>query len=139
MGCESNGSILICIYSCRLGKSWCVQPQVNGIPSNRRLAIVSARSDACGASNSTWSDMFIESTPTPMKISSGMALAPVMISLLLQRCSRTSGGKLSHNIYIQLTALLSMTVGGLRDTDCGKSGGCKIKCCYQQRLRPLMQ
>ena len=41
---------------------------------------------------------------TPMAISSGMALAPVMISLVLQRCSRTSGGKLSHNIYIhQLT------------------------------------
>ena len=36
-----------------------VQPQVNGIPFNRRLTIVSARSDVCGASNSTWSDMFI--------------------------------------------------------------------------------
>ena len=42
--------------------SWCVQPQVNGIPYNRRLAIVSARSDVCGATNSTWSDIFIEST-----------------------------------------------------------------------------
>ena len=41
---------------------WCVQPQVNGIPSNRRLAIGSARSDICGATNSTWSDIFIEST-----------------------------------------------------------------------------
>ena len=39
-----------------------VQPQVNRIPFNRRLTIVSARSDVCGASNSTWSDMFIEST-----------------------------------------------------------------------------
>ena len=73
------------ISSSRLGKSWCVQPQVNGIPSNIRLAIVSARSDVCGASNSTWSDMFIESTSTPMAISSVMALLPVMISLLLQR------------------------------------------------------
>ena len=69
-------------------------------PSNIRLAIVSARSDVCGASNSTWSDMFIESTSTPMEISSGMALVPVMISLLLQRCPSTSGGKLSHNIDI---------------------------------------
>ena len=59
-------------------------------------AIVSARSDVCGASNSTRSDMFIESTSTTMAISSGMALAPVMISKLLQRSSRTSGGKLSH-------------------------------------------
>ena len=83
----------------------CIQPQVNGIPSNIRLAIVSARSDICGASNSTWSDMFIESTSTPMAISSGMALVPVMISLLLQRCPSTSGCKLSHTIYIQqLTA-----------------------------------
>ena len=32
-------------------------PQVNVIHSNRRLAIVSARSDVCGASNSTWSDI----------------------------------------------------------------------------------
>ena len=86
VGCESNGSILLCISSCRLGKSWCVQPQVNGIPSNILLATVSARSDVCGASNSTWSDMFIQSTSTPMAISSGMALVPVMISLLLQRC-----------------------------------------------------
>ena len=62
MGCESNGSILLCISPCRLGKSWCVQPQVNGIPSSRRLVIVSARSSACGANNSTWSDIFIEST-----------------------------------------------------------------------------
>ena len=38
------------------------QPQVNGIPSNRRLTIVSARSDVCGATNSTRSDIFIEST-----------------------------------------------------------------------------
>ena len=129
MGCESNGSILLCISSCRLDKSWCVQTQGNGIPSTRRLAIVSARSDVCGASNSTWSDMFIESTSTPMAISSGMALVPVMISILLQRCSRTSGGKLSHNIYIYTTinyTLLSMTVG-LRVTECGMSGGCKIK------------
>ena len=59
----------------------------------------------CGASNSTWSDMFIESTSTPKAISSGMALVPVTISLLLQRCPRTSGGNLSHNIDIQqLTA-----------------------------------
>ena len=101
MGCESNGSILVCICSCRLGKSCCDQPQVNGIPSNRRLTIVSARSDACVVSNSTWSDMFMESTPTPMALLSGMALVSVMISLLLQRCPRTSGGKLSHNIYIQ--------------------------------------
>ena len=62
MGCESNGSTLLCISSCRLRKSWCVQPQVNVIPFNRRLVIASARSDVCGASNSTWSDMFIEST-----------------------------------------------------------------------------
>ena len=62
VGCESNGSILLCISSCRLGMSWCVQPQVNGIPSNRRLAIVSVRPDVCGATNSTWSDIFIEST-----------------------------------------------------------------------------
>ena len=40
----------------------CVQPQINGVPSNIRLAIVSARSDVCGATNSTWSDIFIEST-----------------------------------------------------------------------------
>ena len=97
VGCESNGSILLCISSCKLGKSWCGQPQSNGIPSNRRLAIVSARSDVCCASKSTWSDMFIESTSTPMAISYGMALAPVMISVLLHRCSRTSGCKLSHN------------------------------------------
>ena len=66
-----------------------------------RLAIVSARSDVCGASNSTWSVMFIESISTDMAISSGMALVPVTISLLLQRCPSTSGGKLSHHIYIQ--------------------------------------
>ena len=48
--------------NCRLAMSWCVQPQVNGIPSNRRLAIGSTRSDICGATNSTWSDIFIEST-----------------------------------------------------------------------------
>ena len=48
--------------TCRLGMSWCVQPQVNGIPSNIRFAIGSARSDICGATNSTWSDIFIEST-----------------------------------------------------------------------------
>ena len=40
--------------------------QYNSIPSNigayEHLAIVSARSDVCGASNSTWSVMFIEST-----------------------------------------------------------------------------
>ena len=59
---ESNDSILLCISSRRLGMSWCVQPQFNGIPSNRRLAIGSARSDICGATNSTWSDIFIEST-----------------------------------------------------------------------------
>ena len=82
VGCESNGSILLCFSSCRLGKSWCVQDQVNGIPSNIRLAIVSARSDVCGASNSTWSDMFIESTSTPMALSSGMALVPVILLLL---------------------------------------------------------
>ena len=34
---------------------------VNGIPSNRGLAIASARSDVCGATNSAWSDIFIES------------------------------------------------------------------------------
>ena len=38
----------------------------NSIPSNIgayvRFAIVSAMSDVCGASNSTWSGMFIEST-----------------------------------------------------------------------------
>ena len=59
---ESNGSILLCISSYRLGMSWCVQTEVNGIPSNRRLVIGSARSDICGATNSTWSDIFIEST-----------------------------------------------------------------------------
>ena len=125
---ELDGSILLCISSCILGKSWCVQPQVNGIPSNIRLAIVFAKSDVCGASNSTWSDMFIESTYTPMAISSGMALVPVMISLLLQRCPSMSGGKLSHNNVhcIYNCTLLSMTVG-LRDTDCGMSVGCKIK------------
>ena len=53
---------LLCLSSCRLDKSWYVQPKVNGIPSNRRLAIVSARWDVCGATNSTWSDIFIEST-----------------------------------------------------------------------------
>ena len=101
VGCESNGSILLwCISSCKLGKLWCAQPQVNRITFIRRLTIVSAISDVCCASNSTWSDMFIESTSTPMAISYGMALAPVMISLLLHRCSRTSGGKLSHNICI---------------------------------------
>ena len=52
------------------------------MPSNRRLAIVSARSDVCCASNSTWSDMFIESTSTPIALSSGMASVQVMISLL---------------------------------------------------------
>ena len=62
MGCESNVSILICISPCRIGKSWCVQPHVNGIPSNRRLTIVSVRSDVCGATNSTWSDIFNKST-----------------------------------------------------------------------------
>ena len=47
----------------------------------------------------------IESTSTPKAISSGMALVPVTISLLLQRCPSTSAGKLSHNVYIQqLTA-----------------------------------
>ena len=59
---ELNCSTLLCISSFRLGMSWCVQPQVNGIPSNRRLAIGSARSDICCATNSTWSDIFIEST-----------------------------------------------------------------------------
>ena len=53
LGYESNGCILNCVISCKLSKSWSVQPQVNAIPSNRRLAIVSARSDVCGASNST--------------------------------------------------------------------------------------
>ena len=108
VGCESNGSILLCISSCRLAMSLCVQPQTNGIPFNRRLAIVSARSDVWCASISTWSDMFNESTSTPMATSYGMALAPVMIRLLLHSCSRTSGGKLSHNIciqYHQITAL----------------------------------
>ena len=62
MRCESNGSILICISPRRLGMSCCVQPQVNRIPSNRRLSIGSAKSDICGATNSTWSDIFIEST-----------------------------------------------------------------------------
>ena len=62
VGCESNGSILLCISSCRLGMSCCVQLQVNGIPSNIRLPIGSARSDICGTTNSTWSDIFIEST-----------------------------------------------------------------------------
>ena len=62
LGCESNGSILLCISSCKLDKSWSVQPGVNGIPSHIRLAIASARLDVCGASDSTWFDMFIEST-----------------------------------------------------------------------------
>ena len=77
---------------------------VNGIPSNIRLAIVSPRYDVCAASNSTWSDSdtFIESTSTPMAIAYRMGLAPVMIRLLLQRCSIPSDGTLSHN---QLTAL----------------------------------
>ena len=39
--------------------------------SNIRVAIVSAMSDVCGATNSTWFDMFIKSTSTPMAISSG--------------------------------------------------------------------
>ena len=94
---ESNGCVLNCISSCKLSKSWSVQPQVNGIPSNRRLTIVSARSDICGASYSTWSDKLIESTCTP-PISSGMALAPVMIRLLLNRCSWMCAGKLSHTL-----------------------------------------
>ena len=68
---ESNGCVLNCISSCKLSKSWSVQPHVNGIPSNRRLTIVSARSDICGASYSTWSDKLIESTCTP-PISSGI-------------------------------------------------------------------
>ena len=38
------------------------QPHVNGIPSNRCLAMVSSRSDVRGASNSTRFDMFIEPT-----------------------------------------------------------------------------
>ena len=125
VGCESNGSMILCFNSCTLGKPWSVQPQVNGIPSNRRLTIVSAMSDVCGASNSTWSDIFIESTSSPMAIASGMALTPVMISLLLQRCLRTSGGKLSHYVYTSINCtLLSMTV---RVTECGGSGDCKIK------------
>ena len=41
-----------------------------------------SRSDVCGASNSTWSDMFIESTSTPMALSFGMALVPVILLLL---------------------------------------------------------
>ena len=57
MVCPTSGHV-----NCRLGMLWCVQPQVNGIPSNRRLAIGSARSDICGATNSTWCDIFIEST-----------------------------------------------------------------------------
>ena len=60
--CALNGATLLCISSCRLGKSWCGHPQVNVIRFNRRLTIVSARSDVKGASNLTWSDMFIEST-----------------------------------------------------------------------------
>ena len=62
MGCESNGSKLLCTSSCKLGKSLSVQPLVNGIPSRIRLSIVSAMSDVCGSSNSTWSDNFNEST-----------------------------------------------------------------------------
>ena len=99
MGCESNGSVLICISSSKLGKSWCVQAHVNGIPFNRRLAIVSARSDVCCASNSTWSDMFNESTSTPMAISYGMDLVPVMISLLLQRSPERMVAS-CHIIYV---------------------------------------
>ena len=57
-------SVLLCISSCKLDKSGCVQPEVNGILSNIQLVIVSARSDVCSASNSTLSDMFIESTST---------------------------------------------------------------------------
>ena len=125
VGGESNGSMLLGISSCKLGKSWCVQPQINGIPSNRRLSIVSPRSDVCGASKSTWSGIFIESTSRPMAIASGMALAQVIISLLLQRCSRTSGGKLSHYICTSINCnLLAMAV---RDTECDGSGDCKIK------------
>ena len=63
------------------GAQQCVQPQVNGIPSDLRLAIVSARSDVCGASNSTWSDMF-ESTSTPMAISSGMLTCIMMCRMI---------------------------------------------------------
>ena len=58
----SNGSKLICISSCKLGKSLSVQPLVNGITYSIRLIIVSAMSDVCGSSNSTWSDKSIEST-----------------------------------------------------------------------------
>ena len=65
--------ILICVSSCKLGKSCYVQPQVNGIPSNIRLAIVSPRSDVCGASNSTWSDTLIESTSTPIAYGMGFS------------------------------------------------------------------
>ena len=123
--CESNGSMLHGISSCKLGKTWCVQYQINGIPSNRRLPIVSPRSDVCGASKSTWSDMFIELTSSAMAIASGMALAQVIISLLLQRCSRMYGGKLSHYVYTSIDCtLLAMAV---RDTECGGSGDCKIK------------
>ena len=62
VGCESNCSILLCTSSYKLDKTLSVQPQVDGIPFNRRKAIVSARSDVCVLSNSTWFDMFIEST-----------------------------------------------------------------------------
>ena len=96
VGYVSNLSIRLCIISCKLGKSLYIQPQINVTPSYIRLTIVSAMSDVCGASNSTWSETLIESTSTPMTISSGIALAPVLISVLLQRCSRTSCGKLLH-------------------------------------------
>ena len=77
-GCESNGSILLCISSCRLGKSWC-----QWYPFQHTFGHCFCKdSNVCGATNSTWSDMFIESTSTPMALSSGMALVPVIRLLL---------------------------------------------------------
>ena len=50
---DADYAVLSCSY---------VQAQCNGISSNIRLAMVSSTSYVCGASNSTWFDMFIEST-----------------------------------------------------------------------------
>ena len=121
MDCESNGSILIGVSSCKLGKSWSVQPQVNGIPSNIRLAMFLqgkmfvVHRIQHGLTRSSNRHLL------PMVIAYGMGLAPVMIRLLLQICSSTPDGTQSVNC-----TLLSINFI-VRDTDCGGSGDCKIK------------
>ena len=65
VGCESNGSILLCVSQCKLCKVWYVLPQVSGIPTEVQSLFLQGEHTVrhvCGASNSAWSDMFIEST-----------------------------------------------------------------------------